>query len=51
MRVFYRHYLCVGVDVVVVKIFAKVPYRQHYYDTGCVDEESLGMGRAADYSS
>ena len=24
-----------------VKIFAKVPYPQHY-DTGCLDEESLG---------
>ena len=32
-----------------VKIFAKVPYHQPYYDTGCLDEESLGMDRVADY--
>jgi len=25
---------------VFVKIFAKVPYLQHYYDTGCLDKES-----------
>ena len=24
----------------LVKIFAKVPYHYHYYDTGCLDEES-----------
>ena len=24
----------------IVKIFAKIPYPQHY-DTGCLDEESL----------
>ena len=28
-------------SAVSVKIFAKVPYPQHY-DTGCLDEKSLG---------
>ena len=31
-----------------VKIFAKVPYPQHYYDTGCLDEESLGIDKVTD---
>jgi len=34
-----------------VKIFAKVPYPQHYYNTGCLDEESLGMDRVAEHGS
>jgi len=37
--------------VVVVKIFAKVPHPQHYYNTGCLDEESLGMDRVAEHGS
>jgi len=34
-----------------VKIFAKVPYPQHYYNTECLDEESLGMDRVAEHGS
>jgi len=34
---------------VTVRIFVTVPYPQHYYDTGCLDEESLGMNSVADY--
>jgi len=34
-----------------VKIFAKVSYPQHYYNTGCLDEESLGMDRVAEHGS
>ena len=31
--------------MVRVKIFAKVPYLQHYDDTGCLDEESWVLER------
>ena len=34
-----------------VKLFATVPYPQHYYDTGCLDEESWGMDMVMDYGS
>ena len=34
-----------------VKLFATVPYPQHYYDTGCLNEESWGMDRVTDYGS
>ena len=37
--------------IVSVKIFAKVPYQYYYYDTGCLDEESLGMDRVANYAT
>ena len=37
--------------LITVKIFAKVPYLQHYYDTGCLDEESYGMDRVTEYDS
>ena len=36
---------------IFVKIFAKVPYHQHCYDTRCLDEESLGMDRVAGYGT
>ena len=34
-----------------VKVFAKVPYLQHYYDTECLDEESQGIDRVAEHGS
>jgi len=43
--------LFLGEAVKFVKIFAKVPYPQHYYNTGCLDEESLGMDRVAEHGS
>ena len=35
--------------VAFVEIFAKLPHPQHYYDTGCLDKESLGMDRVTNY--
>ena len=30
---------------------ATVPYPQHHYNTGCLDQESWGMDRVTDYGS
>ena len=35
--------------LVSVRIFAKVPYLQHNYDTVCLDEESYVLERVAGY--
>ena len=37
--------------LVYVKIFAKVPYLQHYYDTRCLDEESYVLERVAEHGN
>jgi len=37
--------------IVFVKIFAKVPYLQHYYDTGCMEEGSSVLERVAEVRS
>jgi len=34
-----------------VEIFAKVPYLQHYYDTGCMEEGSSVLERVAEVRS
>lgn len=47
-----REYLAVPIlSVLPVKIFAKVPYGQHYYGTLCLDKEILGMDRVVEHGS
>ena len=42
-----REYLAVPIlSVLPVKIFAKVPYLQHYHDTACLDQESYVFGKS-----
>ena len=48
MPLLYQLAIC-NSDPIFVKLFATVPYSQHYYDTGFLDEECLGMDRVADY--
>ena len=40
---------CVSVNR--VNLFTTVSYPQHYYNTGCLDEESSDMDKVADYGS
>ena len=34
-----------------VKLFATVSYPQHYYNDGCLDENTMGMEMVVDYAS